>query len=374
MRLYAFARLQPRRLTFSLHRYEFRPNEFISTLKAVSLATRSTVSGRKDFIAVGTTVYRAEDLAARGGVSRAPSIHRRDLADLVCSLQIYLFEVIKVNPDPSTPHVDHQLKLLFFEDTKSVVGNLCDINGHLIMSMGQKLYARAFEQDEVLLAVGFLDVGVHVTSLQSMKNFLLIGDALQSVTLVAFQVGSFALLLLSCFSLTTRDGLQEDPYKLVLLGRDYRPARVASANFLINDGKVSFIVGDVSGVLRLFEYDPTSTFLVSNLRGQSSPSPTALSLSQTSPPTLDNACSAEQSTTLEPKQSRRSSTLNALVPKPKSSRTVSSTVRLALSRLGALCSALTFGFSKQAASTARSTRSFPSVTSSSSVFNCSKRR
>ena len=56
------------------------------------------------------------------------------------------------------------------------------------MSMGQKLYARAFEQDEVLLAVGFLDVGVHVTSLQSMKNFLLIGDALQSVTLVAFQV------------------------------------------------------------------------------------------------------------------------------------------------------------------------------------------
>jgi hypothetical protein len=57
------------------------------------------------------------------------------------------------------------------------------------MTMGQKLYARAFEQDEVLLAVGFLDVGVHVTSLQSMKNFLLIGDALQSVTLVAFQVG-----------------------------------------------------------------------------------------------------------------------------------------------------------------------------------------
>ena len=51
---------------------------------------------------------------------------------------------------------------------------------------------------------------------------------------------------------------QEDPYKLVLLGRDYRPARVASANFLINDGKVSFVVGDVSGVLRLFEYEPTS--------------------------------------------------------------------------------------------------------------------
>lgn len=48
--------------------YEFRPNEFISTIKAVSLATKSTATGRKDFIAVGTTVFRAEDLAARGGV------------------------------------------------------------------------------------------------------------------------------------------------------------------------------------------------------------------------------------------------------------------------------------------------------------------
>lgn len=102
--------------------------------------------------------------------------------------QIYIFEVIKVVPQPETPTHDHQLKLLFFEDTKSVVANLCDLDGYLVMAMGQKLYVRALEQDEVLLAVGFLDVGVHVTSLQSLKNFLLIGDALQSVTLVAFQV------------------------------------------------------------------------------------------------------------------------------------------------------------------------------------------
>lgn len=70
------------------------------------------------------------------------------------------------------------------------------------MSMGQKLYVRAFEQDEVLLAVGFLDVGVHVTSLESMKNFLLIGDALKSCTLVAFQVRPHCSSpSLSCFVL-----------------------------------------------------------------------------------------------------------------------------------------------------------------------------
>jgi len=65
---------------------------------------------------------------------------------------------------------------------------MCDLNGYLFLSMGQKLYARAFEQDEVLIAVGFLDLGVHVTSMTALKNFLLIGDAMQSVALVAFQV------------------------------------------------------------------------------------------------------------------------------------------------------------------------------------------
>lgn len=53
----------------AIHGYEFRPNEFISTVKSASLASKSTITGKKDFIAVGTTVYRGEDLAARGGVS-----------------------------------------------------------------------------------------------------------------------------------------------------------------------------------------------------------------------------------------------------------------------------------------------------------------
>ena len=197
--------------------YEFRPNEFISAMKSVSLHSKSTLSGRKEFVAVGTTVYRGEDLAARGG--------------------IYIFEVIKVVADPARPDENCKLRLLFFEDTKSVVGNVCDMEGYLVMSMGQKLYVRALELDEVLLAVGFLDVGVHVTSLSALKNFLLIGDALQSVTLVAFQ---------------------EDPYKLILLGRDYRAGRTSSATFLVNDGRVAFVACDLDGVLRVFEYDPTN--------------------------------------------------------------------------------------------------------------------
>lgn len=55
------------------HSYEFRQNEFVTSLKSVSLESKSTRSGLRDFIAVGTAVARAEDLTIKGGVS-LPSV------------------------------------------------------------------------------------------------------------------------------------------------------------------------------------------------------------------------------------------------------------------------------------------------------------
>jgi len=48
--------------------YEFAPNEFVNALEIVTLETSSTESGTKDFIAVGTTINRGEDLAVKGAV------------------------------------------------------------------------------------------------------------------------------------------------------------------------------------------------------------------------------------------------------------------------------------------------------------------
>lgn len=42
--------------------------------------------------------------------------------------------------------------------------------------------------DERLVGVAFLDVGVYVTTLRVLKNFLLIGDVFKSIWFVAFQV------------------------------------------------------------------------------------------------------------------------------------------------------------------------------------------
>lgn len=51
-----------------------------------------------------------------------------------------------------------------------------------------QIFVRAFDLDERLVGVAFLDVGVYVTTLRALKNLLIIGDAVKSVWFVAFQV------------------------------------------------------------------------------------------------------------------------------------------------------------------------------------------
>ena len=54
--------------------------------------------------------------------------------------------------------------------------------------MCMQIFVRAFDLDERLVGVAFLDVGIYVTSLRAVKNLLVIGDAVKSVWFVAFQV------------------------------------------------------------------------------------------------------------------------------------------------------------------------------------------
>jgi cleavage and polyadenylation specificity factor subunit 1 len=117
---------------------------------------------------------------------------------------------------------------------------------------------RAFDQDERLVGVAFLDVGVYVTSLRTVKNLLIISDIVKSVWLVAFQVSTIQahqLLLLNTFC------LQEDPYKLSILGKDPHPGALTCADFFFTDGLLSILTCDEEGVIRVFDYDPHGTWI-----------------------------------------------------------------------------------------------------------------
>jgi cleavage and polyadenylation specificity factor subunit 1 len=102
----------------------------------------------------------------------------------------------------------YRLRLRCRDEAKGPVTAVCGIDGYLVSSMGQKvikysratrtflmlfvfqIFVRAFDLDERLVGVAFLDVGVYVTTLRSLKNLLIIGDAVKSIWFVAFQVRS----------------------------------------------------------------------------------------------------------------------------------------------------------------------------------------
>ncbi|KAI0062778.1 hypothetical protein BV25DRAFT_1855577 [Artomyces pyxidatus] len=196
--------------------YEFASNEFVNALDCVSLETQSTDTGHKDFIAVGTTIDRGEDLAVKGAT--------------------YIFEIVEVVPDPASGLKRYfKLRLRCRDDAKGPVTAVCGIDGYLVSSMGQKIFVRAFDLDERLVGVAFLDVGVYVTSVRALKNLLIIGDAVKSVWFVAFQ---------------------EEPYKLSVLAKDPLQVCVASADFFFADQLLSIVTCDEEGVVRVYEYDP----------------------------------------------------------------------------------------------------------------------
>ncbi|PFH48729.1 hypothetical protein AMATHDRAFT_64747 [Amanita thiersii Skay4041] len=204
-------------LWITMDGFEFATNEFVNDVAIVTLETSSTESGTKDYVAVGTTIDRGEDLAVKG-----------------CT---YIFEIVEVVPDPAlNPKRWYKLRLHCRDDAKGPVTAVSGFPGYLVSSMGQKIFVRAFDSDERLVGVAFLDVGVYVTSLRTLKNLLLIGDAVKSVWLVAFQ---------------------EDPYKLVLLAKDTDPISVTRADFFFTDGELSIITGDEEGILRMYEYNPS---------------------------------------------------------------------------------------------------------------------
>jgi cleavage and polyadenylation specificity factor subunit 1 len=114
---------------------------------------------------------------------------------------------VEVVPDPAvSPKRWYKLRLRCRDEAKGPVTAICGFSGYLVSSMGQKvifsrymsrdhlylpvlqIFVRALDSDERLVGVAFMDVGVYVTSLRTLKNLLLIGDAVKSISFVAFQV------------------------------------------------------------------------------------------------------------------------------------------------------------------------------------------
>lgn len=199
--------------------FEFEQNETVSALELLTLKSSATATGLKDFIGVGTTVYNGEDRPTRGSM--------------------YVFEVVEVVASQDDPEANCRLKLLTKDDGKGPVSALADISGYFVVAIGQRMFVRSFEKNESLVNVAFLDVGFLTTSIRRLGSTLLVGDVKKACILVGFQ---------------------EEPFRLSVFARhfDYN-CYVNTADYVVAADSMGFLTTDWRGVLRLLQYDPTST-------------------------------------------------------------------------------------------------------------------
>lgn len=115
---------------------------------------------------------------------------------------------MEVVRQPGSLKRKNKLKLLCRDEAKGPITAVAGINGYLVSAMGQKvidcllsdghtfslidathqMYVRAFDLDERLIGMAFLDIGLYVTNIRTMKNLILISDAVKSVWFICFQV------------------------------------------------------------------------------------------------------------------------------------------------------------------------------------------
>ncbi|PWN38026.1 uncharacterized protein FA14DRAFT_22204 [Meira miltonrushii] len=193
--------------------YEFQQCEVVSCVELVTLRSVGSVSGLKDYIAVGTIISHGEDRPARGAT--------------------YIFDIVEVVAPQHDPAARFKLRLMVKDENKGPITAISDTNGYLIVVMGLKLFVRALEKDEWMITVAFLDTPFQATGLERLKNFLLLTDVHKSVWFIAFQ---------------------EEPYRLVVISKDYSEIYQSHGSFLIQEDQMTIVTAAKDGVLRLYDY------------------------------------------------------------------------------------------------------------------------
>ncbi|KAG2005350.1 hypothetical protein GB937_008766 [Aspergillus fischeri] len=195
------------------------PAEYVMAVKNMDLEVSENTHERRNMIVVGTAFAWGEDIPSRG-----------------C---IYVFEVIKVVPDPEKPETDRKLKLIGKELVKGAVTALSQIGGQgfLIAAQGQKCMVRGLKEDGSLLPVAFMDMQCYVNVVKELKGtgMCIMGDAVKGLW--------FA-------------GYSEEPYKMSLFGKDQGYLEVVAAEFLPDGDKLFILVADSDCNLHVLQYDP----------------------------------------------------------------------------------------------------------------------
>ena len=96
----------------SPYRFGLEHLDRVTSMKVLRLRSQETLSGRKEYIVVGATTVCGEDVTCRGkvGVVSCCSCGERWWLS-TCHVQILIFDVTEVIPEPGKPLTKHKLKV-----------------------------------------------------------------------------------------------------------------------------------------------------------------------------------------------------------------------------------------------------------------------
>ncbi|KAK3266649.1 hypothetical protein CYMTET_24739 [Cymbomonas tetramitiformis] len=199
-------------------RQPLEPGEVALCVRPVVLRVGGLASGAsRPFVAVGTAFAGGEDVPTRGRV-------------LLLEMQ-----------HTSTPEEVQQWsgQLLYSHEfkgqTRGPVTAIVGMEGYLLLAIGTKLMLYIWN-GKTLEGCAFFDVPLYVTSMCSVKNFVLLGDVYKSIIFLQFKEDKDAL---------AGKHLQQ-------VAKDFGQMAVMATEFLIESATLSLLVSDHAGNLHIF--------------------------------------------------------------------------------------------------------------------------
>jgi cleavage and polyadenylation specificity factor subunit 1 len=131
---------------------------------------------------------------------------------------------VEVVPEPGRPHTTRKLKLVYSKEQRGPVTSLSAVSGHLLSAIGQKIFAWAFVNGE-LIGKAFIDSDIYIHRLESVKEFVLSADIRSGISLLRYQ---------------------ESQKTMSLVSRDYDLADACAVSFVVDDFTLAFMVAHCS--------------------------------------------------------------------------------------------------------------------------------
>ena len=134
------------------------------------------------------------------------------------------------------PHM--LLRSVSVRPEKAPISAVVDVCGHLVACAGLKVNAFDFSDGSVLQPCAFVDLEFYIVSADVIKNYVVLGDAVNSVHFFRW-----------------RDTKKQGRH-LLEVSRDHNRLQVTSTAFVVDEPALSMAAFDADGHVLLFEYAP----------------------------------------------------------------------------------------------------------------------